>query len=119
MAEWSLHDALYGHGFVAMETTWESFRQHCRLHSKWKVCCWCEGESGCACVRVRVREMRCSKWTLFGQSNIKSCSKSPLRIKGQQIRETAPEVIVLFSGYKCANMRTHTETHVLTDSPWF
>lgn len=32
-----LHIALYGHGFVAIETTKESFRQCCRLHAKWKV----------------------------------------------------------------------------------
>lgn len=33
----NLHNTLYGHGFVAIETTRESFRQHCRLHAKWKV----------------------------------------------------------------------------------
>lgn len=33
----NLHNALYGHEFVAIETTKESFRQYCRLHAKWKV----------------------------------------------------------------------------------
>lgn len=32
----NLHNALYGHGFVAIETSRESFRQSCRLHAKWK-----------------------------------------------------------------------------------
>ena len=73
----------------------------------------------CVCAYVRAREMQCSKWTPFGQSDIKSCSKSPLRIKGQQIRETAPEVMVLFSGYKCANTHTHTYTHTHTRSKGF
>lgn len=33
----NLHKPLYGHGFVAIETSRESFRQRCRLHAKWKV----------------------------------------------------------------------------------
>lgn len=33
----NLHNTVYGHGFVAIETTRESFRQRCRLHAKWKV----------------------------------------------------------------------------------
>lgn len=32
----NLHGTLYGHEFVAIETSRESFRQRCRLHAKWK-----------------------------------------------------------------------------------
>lgn len=33
----NLHNTIYGHGFVAIETTRESFRQRCRRNAKWKV----------------------------------------------------------------------------------
>lgn len=44
----NLHNALYGHGFVAIETSRESFRQRCRLHAKWKE--YLGRGSVCACV---------------------------------------------------------------------
>lgn len=71
--EWlveNLHSAIHGHGFVVIETTWESFRQYCRLHAKWKVY-----------FSERQRVWQCSKWPLYGQQDIKGCSKSPLRVK--------------------------------------
>lgn len=52
----NLHNALYGHGFVSIETSRESFRQRCRLHAKWK-----------EYLAKEQRVWQCSRWLLFGQ----------------------------------------------------
>lgn len=67
----NLH-ALYGHGFVSIETSRESFRQRCRLHAKWKE--YLAKEQGV---------WQCCRWLL----DMAGGHKSPLRIKGQQIRQ--------------------------------
>lgn len=73
----NLHIALYGHRSVAIETSGESFRKRCSLRVKRKECL------------VRGSVWPPARWLLFGQRNINGCSKSPLRIKGQQIRQAA------------------------------
>lgn len=55
----NLYSTLYGHGFVSIETSRESFRQRCRLHAKWKEYL----ARGGVCGGV-------SRWPLFGQCDI-------------------------------------------------
>lgn len=55
----NLYSSLYGHGFVSIETSRESFRQRCRLHAKWKEYL----ARGGVCGSV-------SRWPLFGQYDI-------------------------------------------------
>lgn len=65
----NLHNALYGHESIAIETSQESFRTCCRLHAKWKE------------YLERLHVWRPCRRPLFSHWDINGYSKSPLRIK--------------------------------------